>query len=78
MGCGCGKRNKVRNAGRRPVVTPRNNPSVSSGVAAGPAPIQLQALSRTPNRGASGMNKERRLLERKRRAAIARRNFGRS
>ncbi|MHA1950107.1 MAG: hypothetical protein ACW99G_01195 [Candidatus Thorarchaeota archaeon] len=76
MGCGCsGGRNRVRNTGNRPVITPRNNVSVSSGVAAGPAPIQLQSLSRLPGRSGSGMNSERRFIERKRRAAIARRKF---
>ena len=77
MGCNCG-RNRVRSTGRRPVVTPRNNPSVATGQAAGPAPIQLQALARIPNRSAGGMTKERRMLERQRRAAIARRQFGNS
>jgi len=75
MACGCNK-NKVRNAGRRPIVSPRNNISVQSGVAAGPAPIQLQALARTAPKSAGGMTQERRFLERKRRAAIARRTLG--
>jgi len=75
MGCGCGK-NNVRNAGKRPIVSPRRSTAVNSGQAAGPAPIQLQALSRTPNRSPSGLTKERRLTERRRRAAIAKRVLG--
>ena len=65
----------MRNAGRRPVTGPKQL-AATTGLAAGPAPIQLQAMSRMPERSPGGLTKERRLVERKRRAAIARRILG--
>ncbi len=76
MGCGCGSGRGIRNAARnrRPVIGPR--PAPNRGVAAGPAPIQAAALARQAAKSGSGMSKQRRQMERKRRATIARRTLG--
>lgn len=71
MGCGC--RGK-RGIGRNPIVSPRNNRAITSTG----RPIQqnqIQSLSIQSNEdvdaATQGMSKERRELERKRRAQIA-------
>ena len=79
MGCGCGKKG-LRGVGRRPIITPRNNRSVSRGIPR--SPRQLEALER--NRSAAppvtakqlaaqavDRTKKRAQVERKRRMAIA-------
>ncbi len=68
MGCGCGR--SVRRNIRRPVARART--LQSSRISA----LQIQALSILPERSPGGMSQERRFIERKRRAAIARRILG--
>jgi len=70
MGCGCGGKKSAK----RPVVTPKNNPSVEALRAMKNQPtvkkskyIQVSALSNT-----SGITAKRREVERKRRQAILR------
>lgn len=65
MGCGCG--GTRRNVGRRPVVAPRNR---AVRLSAAQNPTQLQALAQQAE-GPAGMSKERRELERRKRAQIA-------
>jgi len=77
MGCGCNSGGQ-RNAGRRPVVTPRNR-SVQGGTALVRTTNQLRAQQIQQARSGQDSNRltaARRELERKRRNEIVRRKFG--
>ena len=68
MGCGCG--GNRRGVGRRPVVAPRNNRAVRISAAKTPTQLTALAIQQTVE-GPAGMSKERRELERRKRARIA-------
>ena len=67
MGCSCGGTRRV--SGRRPAIQPKNR---SVRISAAKNPTQLAALSaQQVVEGPAGMSKERRELERRKRAQIA-------
>lgn len=77
MGCSCGKKkrgsSRIGVAGNRPTIGPR--PAPVQGLAATRTPSQVQAQAREQVKNQGGLSKQRRQIEQKRRALIARRKF---
>lgn len=74
--CGCSK-NK-RNVGRKVITSPsvRSTPGLQATQTPRQLQLRVQALNQESSSDTSGMTKEMRDKERRRRAAIARRTFG--